>query len=279
MVALQYSVLQSDMMPVRGIGYTCDVNARGAIRTISSGGNFITLSQRPLLRTSAASREMDPGAFRSHRGPYKKGELIGFFVMSTEFLHWLLVTSPLSLARAKYFRDFIPTRDRSLSRSSLFSFKDMTDESDMYNASVTGLEALRRYTGWLFGEIDFVGVLVLRETISVEEKLEVGGLSFLLNNYLLSGRALHVMAQSPGIYNILAKTFKVIQFLRASELYSPDFPGQGVGYICEVVNGECAPQPGTKIASVRRAAGRVVVICSPAGSLRHHGSKEPAIVT
>ncbi|KAJ6538366.1 hypothetical protein DFH09DRAFT_1283415 [Mycena vulgaris] len=47
MVALQYSVLQSDMMPIRGIGYTCDVNARGDIRTISSGGNFITLSQCP----------------------------------------------------------------------------------------------------------------------------------------------------------------------------------------------------------------------------------------
>ncbi|KAJ6538365.1 hypothetical protein DFH09DRAFT_1090603 [Mycena vulgaris] len=159
---------------------------------------------------------------------------------------------------------------------------------------------LRQYTGWLFGEIDFVGVLdnekelcirlccprgatcsaealfvdqikVLRETISVEEKLEVGGLSFLLNNYLLLGRTvcswkagsdlllipgwrqkkilsgctiqtsewvlvtyillikLHVMAQSPGIYNILAKTFKVIQC--TATLKRADIPNHSINMI------------------------------------------------
>ncbi|KAJ6471848.1 hypothetical protein DFH09DRAFT_1380535 [Mycena vulgaris] len=95
---------------------------------------------------------------------------------------------------------------------------------------------------WLFGEIDFVGVLdnekglccprdatcsaealfvdqieVLRETISVEEELEG---SVLLESWFGSAFNtrvetkentlwLHVMAQSPGIYKILAKTFKV----------------------------------------------------------------------
>ncbi|KAJ6573075.1 hypothetical protein DFH09DRAFT_1079229 [Mycena vulgaris] len=127
-----YSVLQSDMMPARGIGYTCDVTVKWSL-----GRSFQVL--------------------RSHSGPYKKGELIGLFVMSTEFLYWLLVASPPSLARAKYFRDFIPTRDRSLSRSSLFSFKDMADESNM--DIMHRSQGLRRYIGWLFGEINFVGVL------------------------------------------------------------------------------------------------------------------------
>ncbi|KAJ6560647.1 hypothetical protein DFH09DRAFT_1316662 [Mycena vulgaris] len=168
--------------------------------------------------------------------------------MSTEFLHWLLVASlvasPPSLARAKNFRDFIPTRDRSLSRSSLFLFKDMADESDTYTMHRS--QSLRRYTGLPFGEIDFAGVLdngkglcvrfccprdatcstealfidqieVLRETISVEEELEGG---VLLESWFGSALDtwvdtkentfwLYVMAQSPGSYNILAKTFKV----------------------------------------------------------------------
>ncbi|KAJ6556990.1 hypothetical protein DFH09DRAFT_1317569 [Mycena vulgaris] len=187
--------------------------------------------------------------------------------MPTEFLRWLLVASPPSLARAKYFRDFIPTRDRSLSRGSLFSFKDMADDNDTY--AMHRAQGSRRYTGWLFGEIDFVGVLdnekglcvrlccprdatcsaealfvdqieVLGETISVEEELEGGVLLESWFGSAFNTRVetkentfwLHVMAQSPEIYKILAKTFKVECVIKCkATLQRADIPNNSINMI------------------------------------------------
>ncbi|KAJ6592033.1 hypothetical protein DFH09DRAFT_1273279 [Mycena vulgaris] len=78
----------------------------------------------------------------------------------------------------------------------------MADDSDTY--AMHRAQGLRRYTGWLFGEIDFVGVLggVLLESwfgSAFNTRVETKENTFWL----------HVMAQSPEIYKTLAKTFKV----------------------------------------------------------------------
>ncbi|KAJ6570560.1 hypothetical protein DFH09DRAFT_1464355 [Mycena vulgaris] len=144
---------------------------------------------------------------------------------------------------------------------------DMADDSDTY--AMHRSQGLRRYTGWLFGEIDFVGVLdnekglcvrlccprdatcsaealffdqieVLRETISVEEELEGGVLleswfgSAFNTRVETKGNTfwLHVMAQSPGIYKILAKTFKVECVIKCkATLQRADIPNNSTNMI------------------------------------------------
>ncbi|KAJ6517695.1 hypothetical protein DFH09DRAFT_1098781 [Mycena vulgaris] len=121
---------------------------------------------------------MEPGpsfqVLGSRGGPYKKGESIGVFVMSTEFLHWPLVTPPPSLARVAFLRLIVFVQGHG------------RRQRHGYYASVTGLEAIHSQENEkglcvrLCCPLDTTcsaeanQIKVLHEIISVEEELEGG---------------------------------------------------------------------------------------------------------
>ncbi|KAJ6597580.1 hypothetical protein DFH09DRAFT_1071579 [Mycena vulgaris] len=133
-------------------------------------------------------------------------------------------------SRFRVFAALSARRDSLISRLRLF--KNMADDSDTY--AMHRSQGLRRYTGWLFGEIDFIGVLdnekglcvrlrcprdatcsaealfvdqieVLRETISVEEELEDG---VLLESWFGSAFNTRVETKENTFWEILRTTGK-----------------------------------------------------------------------
>ncbi|KAJ6497247.1 hypothetical protein DFH09DRAFT_1103394 [Mycena vulgaris] len=163
--------------------------------------------------------------------------------------HYVLgrVTAPPSLARAEYFRDFVPPRDRSLSRGSLFSFKDIAGDNDpavlhrsrglnvAYGVAVWGDRLLK----------------VLHEIISIEEESKGGVLreswfQFTLNIPVRAEEntffdawhtplVLYVMAPSAGIHKYLTHTFKVADVVNyTATLQRADIPNNSIKTIKRV---------------------------------------------
>ncbi|KAJ6489439.1 hypothetical protein DFH09DRAFT_1105357 [Mycena vulgaris] len=149
----------------------------------------------------------------------------------------LYVTAPPSLARAKYFRDFIPTRDRSLSRGSPFSFKNIADNN---NPAVLhrsrDLNAAHGVAVW-GDRLRLYSLKVLHEILSIEEESKGGLLreSWFQSTLDIPAGAeentflLYVMAPSAGIHRYLTHTFKVADVInRTATLQRADIPDNSI---------------------------------------------------
>ncbi|KAJ6485218.1 hypothetical protein DFH09DRAFT_1106315 [Mycena vulgaris] len=149
----------------------------------------------------------------------------------------LYVAAPPSLARAKYFRDFIPTRDRSLSRGSPFSFKNIADDN---NPAVLhwsrGLNAAHGVAVW-GDRLRPYSLKVLHEILSIEEESKGGLLreSWFQSTLDIPVGAeentflLYVMAPSAGIHRYLTHTFKVADVInRTATLQRADIPDNSI---------------------------------------------------
>jgi hypothetical protein len=78
--------------------------------------------------------------------------------MSTAYLTSYRLGGWRSIAFAVYPTDFIPTRERSLARGSLFTYKSIRDPEVMPTAHRRGF--LKKYEGAVFGEIKGLHKLV-----------------------------------------------------------------------------------------------------------------------